>query len=893
MEQTVGVGIIVRNGEGTIKDCIESFIDEVDQCVVVFAGESTDKTVEIVKSFGDKVETYDFKWVDDFSAARNFSFSKLKTDWFFWCDADDVIHNAPALRKLANEAQPPIGAIWFPYHYATDEFGNPTTIYERERLLRASYGWIWKSRLHETVSPLQECKYVRSDEVILLHRHGAGGSRGERNFGLLNIMYKENPEDKRVWLYLGHQHFAGADWLEASKWYLKFGTDTGALPLERYQALCYCSKAMREMHDPQAASVAMMAMEIFPQYRDAYLEMAHSYAMIGDFEKALHWTFIADVKEYIHSPPAIIFLNPLDDTFNKHVLRAEIYSKQGKIDEAISELQEAYKTRPHKDIETHIRMLQSERVKRQISDGIKALAVHLLDNQELSKLIHLKEVCPYWFRDTSDYQELRAGIDHYTKEIKDEKVIQVIHEGEQESVLVDITKVVNPKELLDEMDKKYDKIKIVAPMSVSDKKQNDIFSQSDVEELITSSPNRHIINLIRNEQGIICEYDKKLPQGLHIRMFVGQGLEFWNPKTIKEKGCGGSETAAAWLCRSLARKDCLPFLYAMDNQVWDGVVYRPFPTFNPQSIDCDLFISSRVPDIYNNKIKATQKYLWLHDVHCGYRLTPEVTNELDAILVQSKWHANFVQDTYPFLKDCEVLDFDNNPLTFDDRCATVKFFENETCSKLPKIAIIGNGIDTSRFEKITEKRIPHRFIYCSSPDRGLMQLLEMWSKIREVWSDAELKIFYGWDYFDQVALGVPGLREYKEKIRQLIKQDGIEWCGRIGQEQLAKELMCADIMLYPPPHDFRETYGIAFLEAQAAGCLCVYRKSGGLGETIGRRGIPLELNATQDDIIKAIVMSTSCDIMRIEGRDYAMSRDWDTQANKLLGLFTRLQQGDK
>ncbi len=34
---------------------------------------------------------YDFEWIDDFSAARNFSFSKASKDYIMWLDADDII----------------------------------------------------------------------------------------------------------------------------------------------------------------------------------------------------------------------------------------------------------------------------------------------------------------------------------------------------------------------------------------------------------------------------------------------------------------------------------------------------------------------------------------------------------------------------------------------------------------------------------------------------------------------------------------------------------------------------------------------------------------------------------------------------------------------------------
>lgn len=884
MSQTIGVGIIARNAQPTIRSCIESFINEVDQCVVVLAGESTDKTEEIVRSING-VEVHNFEWIDDFSAARNFCFSKLNTDWLFWVDADDEVYQSENLRKLADNAQPEIGAIWLPYHYSIDEFGNPTTIYERERLLRAKFGWIWKSRLHETVSPLSQCKFVRSDDVIIRHNHLAGQPRGERNFKLLNLMLKEDPGDKRVWLYLGHQNFAVQDWMKAAEWYLKFGSDEGCIPIERYQALCYCSKALRELRDKQAIDVALMAMALFPDYRDAYLEMAHSHLLFGDLDKAIQYAKLSDIKELIVQPPAVIFINPLDYTFNKYCLLAEAYMKKGNFDKAIEYLSQAYQVRATEDVKKQIEFVQNMKLRNRIADAIKTLAVHLLNNKEIVKLKYLLEVCPFWFKDLPDYIQLEAGVKQYTSQIKDNPQTTETEDG----ILVNIANVVDAYKLLTELDGKYGKITVVCPMPSPDSQQINVYSQRDMEELITSQPGRHILNLQREPSRLICEYDKNVPNGLSVRFFVGKGLEYWSPKTMAEIGCGGSETAVSKVASEMAKRNCQPIVYAMDTQIWDSVIYRHFSNYNPDTIPCHLFISSRIPTVFSDKIPAKQKWLYVHDIHCYDQLSPEMASEIDVIVCLSHWQAGHFKRVYPFLKDAEVIDMDNNPVSYDDDWTATTFYPDGKAYKVPKIAIIGNGLDTERFKKPNE-RVPHRFIWCSSPDRGLEELLNLWSSLREKLPDAQLKIYYGWEYFD-TTLWIPEQRAFKQRILKLLKQDGVEWCGRIGQVQLAQELMKSDAMIYPP-HQFRETYGIAFLEAQAAGVICFYRKNGALGETIGDRGVPLEMDASPETIISLITKTLSdnegCKVMRDKAREYAMERSWGTQTEKMLNLYEKI-----
>lgn len=891
VKQTVGVAIIVKDEKDTIGACIQSFIEHVDQCVVVGQPETSEETQKIIKTF-PKVEYHSIPWVQDFAAKRNYSFSKMHTDWIMWVDADDTIIHPEKMRTLAETSPEGDCAIWFPYDYSQDEFGNTATIYERERLLRSKNGWVWRGRLHETVSPIKEGRFVRADDVVVQHHHRLNpADRNDRNFGLLNIMYQEDPTDLRVWLYFGHQHFAATHFKEAAKWYMKFGTADAAIPLERYQALNYASKALRNVKDNQAIECAMMAMALMPQYKDAYLELAQSYLTAGDTDKCIHWATISDTKDIITEPPHVIFINPLDYTFNKNVMMAECYMKRGDYDKALRFLSVAKAQRPIKDIENNIYYISTLQRRQKITNAVKMLAVELLDNKELVKLRLFPESVPYWLRDTPDYAEICAGVDKYTQNIQSDAKIE---EGTNRSVKVDVKKIIDVPKLLETLDKKYSRILFECPFPTDKSDQFQVLSVTDVENAIMSAPGRHVLN-IRQEPGRVWgEYDKSIPKDLSIRMFLGQGLEHWNPETITELGCGGSETSAAWLMREFAKIGCQPILYAMDGQVYDGVIYRGFNTFNPQSPPCHLFVSSRIPELFDNNIAAVQKWLWFHDIHRWDRLTPERASEIDVIVTLSKWHANFTKATYPFLKDAEVIDMDDMPLTYEDCVAPEKWHEGAKCRKLPKIAIIGDAIDTEHFKEITEKRIPNRFIWCSSPDRGLEQVLNLWPMIKRHLPDAELKIFYGWDYFNHATV-IPEYAAYKEKILGMLNQPGVEWCGRIGQKQLAKELMKADAMLYPPPHDFRETYGIAFVEAQAAGCLVFYRQNGALGETIGDRGIPLPINATPEEIVGTIIKNLGNTehnvIIRDRARKWGLQRTWEAQAGKWRELYRRLTVG--
>lgn len=84
----ISVCMIVKNEEEVLARCLACITSFADEIVIVDTG-STDKTKEIAASFTDDV--YDFPWCDDFSKARNYSFSKATQDFIMWLDADDVI----------------------------------------------------------------------------------------------------------------------------------------------------------------------------------------------------------------------------------------------------------------------------------------------------------------------------------------------------------------------------------------------------------------------------------------------------------------------------------------------------------------------------------------------------------------------------------------------------------------------------------------------------------------------------------------------------------------------------------------------------------------------------------------------------------------------------------
>ena len=85
---SISLCMIVKNEELVLGRCLDSVKNLMDEIIIVDTG-STDKTKEIASLYTNKI--YDFPWINDFAAARNFSFSKATKDYIMWLDADDVL----------------------------------------------------------------------------------------------------------------------------------------------------------------------------------------------------------------------------------------------------------------------------------------------------------------------------------------------------------------------------------------------------------------------------------------------------------------------------------------------------------------------------------------------------------------------------------------------------------------------------------------------------------------------------------------------------------------------------------------------------------------------------------------------------------------------------------
>jgi glycosyltransferase involved in cell wall biosynthesis len=116
-------------------------------------------------------------------------------------------------------------------------------------------------------------------------------------------------------------------------------------------------------------------------------------------------------------------------------------------------------------------------------------------------------------------------------------------------------------------------------------------------------------------------------------------------------------------------------------------------------------------------------------------------------------------------------------------------------------------------------------IYSSLPYRGLQVLLDIFPTIRAGVSDVRLKVFSGMSIYASHK-GPDDYRFLYELARAL---PGSDYCGIVGQAQLAAEMTGAAALAYPAT--LPETACISLMEAMALGALPLTTPLGALAET--------------------------------------------------------------
>ncbi len=200
---SISLCMIVKNEESTIERCLDSVKDICDEIIIVDTG-STDRTKEIVEKFTDRI--FDFTWIDDFAAARNFAFSQATMEYILWLDADDILaaSDQEKFLKLKKNLDPVTTAVSMTYLYAFDRYGAVSFSFRRNRLVRRDKNFRWIGAVHEY---LEVSGQVLDSDICITHKRIANGN-SDRNLKIFERRKeKGEPFSSRDLYYYANELF--------------------------------------------------------------------------------------------------------------------------------------------------------------------------------------------------------------------------------------------------------------------------------------------------------------------------------------------------------------------------------------------------------------------------------------------------------------------------------------------------------------------------------------------------------------------------------------------------------------------------------------------------------------------------------------------------------------
>ncbi|WP_164491642.1 glycosyltransferase [Staphylospora marina] len=341
LDLTVSLCMIVKNEEAVLGRCLDSVRDLVDEIVIVDTG-STDRTKEIAAKYTDRI--FDFPWVNDFSAARNFSFDQARMDYILWLDADDVLEgdNREKFRKLREELMPWVDAVTMAYHLSFDERGEPTHSLRRNRLVKRLPRFRWTGAVHEV---LEVGGHIIDSDVAISHRPVKRSSRNpRRNLDIYENLVAEGRElTPRDLFYYANECLDHGLHERAIELYEQFLND-GRGWVEDEIAACGkmadCHLALGNHRQSMEAVLRSFRYDV-PRAENC-CRLGFLFMREGKYEQAAYWY----ERALEAKPPRLALVNHACYNYLPHLQLCVCYDRLGQIEKAYHHNEMAARYRP-------------------------------------------------------------------------------------------------------------------------------------------------------------------------------------------------------------------------------------------------------------------------------------------------------------------------------------------------------------------------------------------------------------------------------------------------------------------------------------------------------------------------------------------------------------------
>lgn len=294
------------------------------------------------------------------------------------------------------------------------------------------------------------------------------------------------------------------------------------------------------------------------------------------------------------------------------------------------------------------------------------------------------------------------------------------------------------------------------------------------------------------------------------RFVVPGALWDWNSTSIGSGGMGASEGMIVYLADALAKgRRTEVYGPCPEPEVKGGVRY--WPRTHLRHITDGKLVVSRSPlsAAFIDQVmgKSLPKILWLQDAYYP-DLNPGTAALYEKIVVVSDWHKQAMHDLHAVPMD--------------------------------KMEVLPNFVLPEHYAGPAPERKRDRFVFASSPDRGLIRMLEVWPEVLKRLPEAELHVTYGWRGCERLGLGndsawTQRYERARRAFERLKFQKGVVLHGMVPHERVVEILRSSGVWTHPSMDvdgiDFPETCCTLSCEARASGAVPVVSPVAALVET--------------------------------------------------------------
>ena len=349
------------------------------------------------------------------------------------------------------------------------------------------------------------------------------------------------------------------------------------------------------------------------------------------------------------------------------------------------------------------------------------------------------------------------------------------------------------------------------------------------------------------------------------------GFSPWTGRDILTKGVGGSETYIIEMARYIQAAgtwQVAVICNCVQPDIFEGVNYVPLE--QTYSFLARHEVKACVVSRFSEYVPACIRlpsvesvFLVLHDLGPSGNIIP-VHEKLRGIFCLTEWHKGYFLERFPQFRD--------------------------------RTHAFGYGIDRATFDRLrpSTQKVARRFIYSSFPNRGLLQLLQMWPRVQARYSDASLHIYADLNnaWVNRAAPDVVAAVR-AELARVSAAGANVKMHGWVSKETLARAWLEAEAWLYPCT--FQETYCLTAMEAAVSRTLAVTNDLAALQNTVGRRGIMVPGDAAdpawQERALTALFSALETkEVKSTALRDneaWAAANSWSARAAEFQDRFLR------